>query len=319
MGKGLSRRTFLQISGLTAGGALLASACGQVTEQQADSQEGPLDYANPQLLVETDWLEANLGKEGLRIIDIRSADDYAAGHVRNAINIPSSSFRDPDHEVSGMVLPADKFAALVGSHGIGNDTEVVVYGRGNILGATRIFWALELYGNKNARVLNGGFAKWGQEERELSTEATTFPSVTFTPDFDPFLVGTIEEVRAAIEGGDSNAVILDNRSAGEYTGRDVRTDRGGHIPGAINQDWVVYLNGDDARTFKSAAELTELFNSAGITEDSVVYAHCQTAVRSAVAYFVARLIGYNNVQNYDGAWAEWGNRQDTEINTGSNP
>ena len=81
MRKGLSRRTFLQLTGLTAGGALLASACSQVTVQQEDSQEGPLAYANPQLLVESDWLEANLGKEGLRIIDIRSADDYAAGHV----------------------------------------------------------------------------------------------------------------------------------------------------------------------------------------------------------------------------------------------
>ena len=132
MSRGLSRRTFLQLTGLTAGGALLASACGQVPVQQADSQERPLAYANPQLLVESDWLEANLGNEGLRIIDIRSADDYAAGHVPNAINIPSSSFRDPDHEVSGMVLPADKFAELVGGFGIGNDTEVVVYGRGNI-------------------------------------------------------------------------------------------------------------------------------------------------------------------------------------------
>jgi thiosulfate/3-mercaptopyruvate sulfurtransferase len=317
MRRGLSRRTFLQLTGLTAGGALLASACSQVAVQEADAPEGPLAYANPGLLVETDWLAENLGKEGLRIIDVRSAEDYAAGHVSNAINIHSRSFIDPDNEVSGKLIPPDAFAELVGNLGIGNDQEVVVYGKGNILWATRVFWALELYGHKNAKVLNGGFAKWVEEEREASTEAPSFPAATFTVEFDPLLLGTFEEVQASL--GDSNSVVLDNRSAGEYAGRDVRSDRGGHIPGAINQDWVVYLDGTDARTLKSATELTDLFSSAGITKDTTVYAHCQTAVRSSVAYFVARLLGYNNVQNYDGAWSEWGNREDTEINTGSNP
>ena len=317
MRNGLSRRRLLQVTGLTAGGALLASACGQVVTQEAAEPEGPLAYANPQLLVETDWLAENLNKDGLRIIDVRSAEDYAAGHVPNAINIHSRTFVDPDNEISGMLIPPDAFAALVGAAGIGSESEVVVYGSGNILWATRVFWALELYGNRNAKVLNGGFAKWAEEERELTTDVPSFAAATFTINFDPLLVGTFEEVQAAVEEG--NAVVLDNRSAGEYAGRDVRADRGGHIPGAINQDWVVYLNGGDARTFKTAQELTDLFDSAGITEDTVVYAHCQTAVRSSVAYFVARLLGYNNVQNYDGAWAEWGNREDTKINTGSNP
>lgn len=318
MRRGFYRRTFLQFTGLTAGAVLLAAACGQAAAP-AGTAEGPEDYANPGLLVDTDWLEANLGNENLRIIDVRSPDEYVAGHVKNAINIHSRSFIDPDHEVSGMVLPPDKFAALVGDLGIGNDQEVVVYGSGNILWATRVFWALELYGHKNAKVLNGGFAKWAEEGRATTTDVPTFAATTFTVDFDPFLVATIDEVQTAISNEDSGVVILDNRSAGEYTGRDARSDRGGHIPGAVNQDWVVYLNGTDARTLKSASELTALFASVGITEDTEVMAHCQTAVRSSVAYFVARLLGYNNVQNYDGAWSEWGNNPDVPVNTGSNP
>lgn len=318
MRNGLSRRRLLQFTGLAAGGALLASACGQVVTQEAAEPEGPLAYANPGLLVETDWLAENLGNANLRIIDVRSAEDYAAGHVKNAINLHSRTFIDPEADVGGILIPPDRFAELVGAAGVGNDQEVVVYGVGNILWATRVFWALELYGHKNVKVLNGGFAKWLEEERETTTDVPSFPAATFTVEFDPFLLGTFEEVKAASEGQE-NTVILDNRSPGEYAGRDVRADRGGHIPGAINQDWVVYLRGTDARTFKSAEELTELFNAAGITEDTTVYAHCQTAVRSSVAYFVARLLGYNNVQNYDGAWAEWGNREDTKINTGSNP
>ena len=116
MRSGITRRTFLQFTGLAAGGALLAGACGQaaVQEDDAPEAEGPLDYANPGLLVETDWLAENLDNENLRIIDVRAPDEYAAGHVKNAINIHTRSFIDPDHEVSGMVLPPDKFAELVG-------------------------------------------------------------------------------------------------------------------------------------------------------------------------------------------------------------
>ena len=81
----------------------------------------------------------------------------------------------------------------------------------------------------------------------------------------------------------------------------------------------MYLRGNRRAHFQVRRGAHRAFQCRRITEDTTVYAHCQTAVRSSVAYFVARLLGYNNVQNYDGAWAEWGNREDTKINTGSNP
>lgn len=37
-------------------------------------------------IVSTDWLEGNLGAENLVILDVRTPDEYAAGHIPGAIN-----------------------------------------------------------------------------------------------------------------------------------------------------------------------------------------------------------------------------------------
>ncbi len=115
--------------------------------------------------------------------------------------------------------------------------------------------------------------------------------------------------------GNPDLQIIDTRSLKEYTGEDARSDRGGHIPGAININWVLNISGED-QTFLSEQELAELYDYKGVQKNKTAVTLCQTGVRGAHTYFVLRLLGYPRVRLYDGSWAEWGNRGETPIATG---
>jgi thiosulfate/3-mercaptopyruvate sulfurtransferase len=110
-----------------------------------------------------------------------------------------------------------------------------------------------------------------------------------------------------------NVVIVDARSPAEYSGFDVQAKRGGHIPGALNIDWVRNVTNDALKTFKPAPELRKMYEAAGVTPDKEIIVHCHTGVRAAHTIFTLSLLGYNRLRNYDGSWQEWGNRPDLPI------
>ena len=111
---------------------------------------------------------------------------------------------------------------------------------------------------------------------------------------------------------DENVVLCDTRGPEEFAGTDVRAKRGGHIPGAINVEWVNAVNADG--TFKDARALFDLYTKAGFVPDKQIITYCQTGVRGAHTWFVLKeLLGYPDVRNYDGSWEEYGNRDDTPI------
>jgi len=104
---------------------------------------------------------------------------------------------------------------------------------------------------------------------------------------------------------------VDARTPAEYSGRELRARRGGHIPGAVNVDWTEHLRPDG--TFKPLAALRTLYVARGITPDKTVVTYCQTQHRASHSYFVLRLLGYPHVVGYDRSWSEWGNREDLPI------
>jgi len=229
-----------------------------------------IGFAHPELLVETDWLAEHLDDPDLRVVDARKPGEYKAGHIPGAVNIPRSATFDPAAP-KGMVAPKEMIEELFGSKGISNQTRVVIYGQGKDKDAARVFWTLEYYGHTKVSVLNGGFKKWQAEGREVTAEEPEITPTTFIAKPDPARLSTKGEILEDI--GKADVVMLDTRSPAEYRGEDIRAKRGGHIPGAVNIDWVENFTTGEVPVFKSAAELMRLYEAAGVTKDKLVHAY----------------------------------------------
>ena len=231
--------------------------------------------------------------------------------MTGAINLTSSQFAV---EVDGlpMMLPsANDFEQIMSESGVGTDTHVVIVDDGNMLWASRLFWTLEYYGHDQVSILHGGQAAWLADERGVTSNTPSAPSVEYKATPNPALVVNLAEVSGRLD--DSGLVLLDNRTPAEYVGEDVRTERGGHIPGAVNINWTLHLNEGDVPTIKTPEELRKMYEQVGITGDKEVVSYCQASVRGTHGYLVLRLLGYDNLRVYDAAWVEWGNREDTPI------
>ena len=269
-------------------------------------------YANPNVLVSTDWVAQHLNDSKVRIVE--SDEDvllYDIGHVPGAMKVDwHTDLNDP---IIRDYLDADRFAALLQAKGIAADTTVVFYGDKNNWWACYALWVFKLFGFKDARIMNGGRKKWIDEGRELSKLVPNYPKTNYrAPARDDRKIRAFRnEVMSHV---DKKLPLVDVRSPGEYTGQLLHMAdypqegalRGGHIPGAKNIPWSKAVNEDG--TFKSAAELTELYQSQGVMPDKEIVAYCRIGERSSHTWFVLTyLLGYPSVRNYDGSWTEWGN------------
>ena len=281
-----------------------------------DNSGAPITaYANPDILVDTAWIQENAGTDGVFLLDIGGQDDYNEGHLPNAYLVSLNDFANPDDPIRGQIATAEQVADTLGSLGIQADDTVVFYDRSNNLLAARAYWVLKYYQHEDVRLYNGGVRRWEADGNALSTDTPDEPiAVAYTiADADPAIRTTWEYVIEHTD--DPSTLVCDTRSAEEYIGTDVRADRGGHIPGAINLEWSTTVNTADG-TFKSAEALDALVRTAGFTPDKSIITYCQTGVRGAHTWFVLReLLGYPDVRNYDGSWEEYGNNAESQIET----
>ena len=270
------------------------------------------EYANPDVLVSTDWLQERLDDADLRIVEVdEDTAAYERGHIRGAVGWNWSS--DLHGPIGREYVNQPGMAELLGRAGVGPDTTVVLYGGNNNWFAAYAYWLLTYLGFDRVKLLNGGRKKWELEDRELTQDPSSVSPTELTLD-DPVR----SDVRAfrdhvlqkVFEGA---TPMVDVRSPEEYRGEKIAPDHlpqeaaqvPGHIPGAANIPWVKAANDDG--TFKSADELKALYEAEGITADRDVIAYCRIGERSSHTWFALQeLLGYPNVKNYDGSWTEYG-------------
>jgi thiosulfate/3-mercaptopyruvate sulfurtransferase len=269
------------------------------------------EYANPDALVSTDWLEQHLDDPTVRVIEVdEDTTAYEKGHIRGAVAWNWTT--DLHTGVGRDYKDQGGFADLLSAAGVGAETSVVLYGGNNNWFAAYAYWLLKLRGFDAVQLLNGGRKKWELESRELVDEVPTYE-----PSGHVFLGEERPEVRAfrdeVVAKVGTETGFVDVRSPEEFRGEKLAPDHlpqeqaqvPGHIAGAANIPWVQAANDDG--TFKSADELRALYGAQGITADREVIAYCRIGERSSHTWFALQeLLGFPTVKNYDGSWTEYG-------------
>lgn len=260
-------------------------------------------YTNGHILVETNWLNNHVEDSGIRIIDVRSYSKYLESHIPNAAYLDIETLRTKSNEIT-QVISLDRLNEVLIELGINKETIIVLYDDSDGLNAVWAFWVFWFYGHKDVRIINGVWNKWIVEGLPTSQQIPEFPSSNYvSTDINSEIIATKELILDNLNN--SEITLVDARSHAEYKGKEPQTTRGGHIPGAVNNEWINSLTGVYVKTWKSEKQLKNLFESKGITKDKQIIVYCQTGVRAAHTYFTLLLLNYSQIALYDGSWAEW--------------
>jgi len=292
---------------------------------------------DPGRLVDTDWLADHLRRDP----DLRLVHVSPNRRVYNRRHIPGAVYSDLHREVAlrgtapetgdaereWLIPTPEQVSDVLRRWGVGPGDRVVFYDDiGLNRQAIRGYWVLRLYGFPMDRlhILDGGIRAWRRagyetsaEEPEASPAEEGRASIKLGRR-DDSIIATYEQVlawsRETTAGADAPTRILDVRTAGEWVGTDLRAKRGGHIPGARNRLFSDLLT--DEGTFRSVDEMLSIIRSSGVDPAEVRATYCQGGVRAALVWFVLHeLAGLREVRSYAGSWEEWGNRQDSPIET----
>ncbi len=272
-----------------------------------------MSYKHPEVLVETSWVTEHLKDGSIRIaeVDYDPATNYNLGHIPGAVLFDWR--KDMNDQLRRDIVSKEQLEDLLGRAGVSSNTKLVLYGDFNNWFAAFAYWILKYYGVENVVLMNGGRKKWIAEDKIVTKDVPSYSRATFKVANPNENIRTyVDYVKSSLNN--SGRVLVDVRSPAEFTGEvtappeypNEHAQRGGHIPGAVNIPWAQAVKEDG--TFKSAEELSKLYQSKGVTPDKEIITYCRIGERSSFTWFVLKyLLGYPNVRNYDGSWTEWGN------------
>ncbi|MEP1207494.1 MAG: 3-mercaptopyruvate sulfurtransferase [Rhizobiaceae bacterium] len=284
--------------------------------------------SNP-FLVETDWLSSQLGESDLSVVDAswylptmlangeprNGRKEYAERHIPGAVYFDVDTISEPGSNLPHTLASADVFAQMVGELGISNDDRIVVYDGMGLFSAARAWWNFRVMGAREVFVLNGGLPKWIEEGLPLEAGTPTRQGKTFNASSDESAVASFETMLEIVNSGSQQ--ITDARPAARFTGEAPEPRAGmrsGHMPGAASVPFSELAKDGQLR---SADELRQVFENAGIDLDKPVVTTCGSGVTAAALTLALETIGHTDHKLYDGSWAQWGGRDDTPVVTDS--
>ena len=297
-----------------AGILLLAAVWSLVSAGPGKADGG---YPNASILATAQWLKTHADDPDRIIVDVRTDEHFDGKLIPGAVRLPWSLFRynDTAINVGSRFVGAERAQQILGEHGIGRTHAIVLYDsveRDGGATASYLFWVLDVLGHAKKRILDGGIDAWQRAGYDLGSKPKSLSPILYQ--------APMAEIRSdrLIDGefvyrrlGDPFYQIIDVRSRPEYLGekgtRDLRGNglKLGHVPTAVNVNYVDNWTNESTKTVKSYPDLQALYR--GLDPDKGVIVYCNSGRRSSFSYFVLRLMGIENVQTYEASWKQWGN------------
>jgi thiosulfate/3-mercaptopyruvate sulfurtransferase len=253
------------------------------------------------MLITPNELLKKIEKPDLILVDSRSYKDYLEGHIPGAVNLDFFYYHWSDTSKDGIKAFEKQMDNLLSFLGVTNDKTIVFYDEVSGMSAARGVWTLMYFSHPKTFMLDGGFKKWKSLGLVTETKTNGFKPEKFSGKINKDVFAGYEYVNKKI----GKIKILDARSKDEYDGATIRAARKGHIPTAINIDWMENVNDDG--TMKSNEDLSKMYN---FSKDDEIVTYCQGGYRAANSFVALKLLGFKNVKVYLGSWGEWGNKLD---------
>lgn len=266
-------------------------------------------------IVDANYVKTHYQDPNVILVDSRGEETARKGTIEGAVattwqNFSSVENAKPGDYAWGLILEPAVLAQRLGALGLAKDKEIIFFSVGpNGWGEDgRLLWTLRAAGYKNLKMVDGGLK---------ALTAAGLPAVKSVAKLAPVEVqiDALDRTHVidtkTLETNYSDYKLVDVRADKEYAGEILYGEaKGGHLPGAIQIRYTDLFNKDEA--LKSKADLTALFEAAGLKKSDKIVAYCTAGIRSAYMQLVMEMCGFTDSKNHEGSYYTWAANHDVE-------